>query len=226
MQAATAVLPEQQAYALSKIENEGKRNLAMSYYLRAGKDIAKRWSWTRAEIDAYARTPEFKQAESEIQNIALRFARENPSYVLHVNTQVRSLEEQLERWQTVQSIDTAADELRRAVAVELRRRDYGIAPDDKSLTQYLKFLISWRPSRPPTLAAPGLSLHGRGRAYDFQILSDDGRVVASVDSSTVQTVWDAEGWTEKLSRAVHGASDRFVGPLEIPREPWHYEYRP
>jgi hypothetical protein len=74
--------------------------------------------------------------------------------------------------------------------------------------------------------APGLSLHGRGRAYDFQILDEAGRTVADTSTSTVAAVWEDHGWAEKLSQAVHSASNKFTGPLENPNEPWHYEYQP
>jgi hypothetical protein len=226
MQAASERVPAIQRQALARIENDDQRNLAMTYYLRAGTNIESRWSWTQAEIETYRRSAEARDATVEIEKIAAWFAKKNPNHRLYVNTQVRSLEEQLRRWQTVRSIDVAASELRRAATTELERASYSATPDEKSLTVYIRFLVGWRAARPPTLAAPGLSLHGRGRAYDFQVRDEQGRTIAGTDSSTIRTVWDAQGWTEKLADAVHGASDRFVGPLEAPRGPWHYQYRP
>jgi hypothetical protein len=226
MQAAAATLAAEQQQTLALIPDQDRRHLAMTYYLRAGASIGSRWSWTKAQIDVYRQSSEYSETMSEIEKIAARFAEQNPNYRLFVNTEVRSLEEQIERWGTVRSIAAAANQLRRAAVAQLAGPNYEATPDEKSLKAFLKFLEKWRASPPPTLAAPGMSLHGRGRAYDFQVRDLQNRMIAGTDSSTVRTVWDANGWTDKLSRAVHGASKRFVGPLEAPREPWHYQYRP
>jgi hypothetical protein len=90
--------------------------------------------------------------------------------------------------------------------------------------RFANFLREWRPT--PTaapLAVPGLSLHGRSRAIDFQIVQN-GRIIAPTEVSKVRSVWEQQGWTRKLAAAMHGA--RFVGPLQSPSEPWHYEYVP
>jgi hypothetical protein len=79
------------------------------------------------------------------------------------------------------------------------------------------------PKYPAPLAAPGLSHHGQARAFDFSIRRGD-QIVAGTEMSLIPTAWDAAGWTAKLRRAVSEASDSFSGPLEYPREPWHYEY--
>ena len=46
MSAASAFLGVEQVSALSKITDEHRRNLAMTYYLRAGDSVTSRWSWT------------------------------------------------------------------------------------------------------------------------------------------------------------------------------------
>jgi hypothetical protein len=171
---------------------------------------------------------EFLNAKAEIDRISKRFAEHNPKYRLFVNTEIRSLEKQIERWQQVKSIELTGSQLRQAALKFLSQADRNLKaiPDKESLRHFVGFLTGWRASPPPTLAAPGLSLHGRGRAFDFQVRDATGRTVAGTDSSTIKSAWDASGWTAKLSKAVHGASDRFVGPLEAPREPWHYQYVP
>jgi len=225
MQGASDSLAGEQRDALRQITDDAKRHLAMTYYLRAGDSIVERWSWTHARVEAYRRSAEFSEARAEIEKIAARFAAENPPYRLYTNTQVRSLEEQVARWQSVASIGVAANELRKAALAELSAETYTMLPSAASLQRFRQFLIAWRAPRPPTLAAPGMSLHGRGRAFDFQIRDEMGRTVAGTDTATIRTVWDAQGWAKKLSRTVHAASDRLAGPLAAPREPWHYEYR-
>ena len=77
----------------------------------------------------------------------------------------------------------------------------------------------------PTIAAPGLSLHGQMRAVDFQV-HQPGRVVAGPSTATIATDWAAAGWAAKLDAAVREASERFVGPQASPPAPWHYTYVP
>jgi hypothetical protein len=37
-------------------------------------------------------------------------------------------------------------------------------------------------------------------------------------------VWEGQGWARRLAAAMRDT--RFVGPLQSPNEPWHYEYLP
>ncbi|MBC7982802.1 MAG: hypothetical protein H7Y02_03000, partial [Candidatus Obscuribacterales bacterium] len=199
MQVASQSLGAEQIDALKEIKDDDKRHLAMTYYLRAGKSIGARWSWTSERIKAYEQSAEYAQTLAEINTIAARFAADNPGYLLFTNTQVRSLEEQIARWQTVRSIAVAASELRKAALTQLAQASYEVAPSPASSKRFRVFLTTWRASPAPTLAAPGLSLHGRGRAYDFQIHDKKGRTVVGTDTSTIRAIWDGQGWTEKLS---------------------------
>lgn len=224
MLAASAFLAVEQASALAKIPDVHRRNLAMTYYLRAGDSVASRWSWTSERIEAYQRSAEHSAAIAEIERIGEHFSLHNPGHVLHANARIRSLEEQLLLWETVASVGDAATELQEDALEALTLPSYGKAPDPVSIERFRAFLHTWRASRWPTVTAPGLSLHGQGRAYDFQVLDKDGRTVAGTDTSRSGAVWDEQGWTENLSHAVHVASCNFVGPLRRPYEPWHYEY--
>jgi hypothetical protein len=226
MESVAASLGAAQIAALDQITDADRRNLAMTYYFRAGSSIAARWSWSNEQIKAYRQSEEFTVALAEIEKIRARFAADNSDARLYVNVDIRSLEVQLARWQTVNSIGIAALELRKAALLELGRAPYSTTPNTNTLKEFRRFLSTWRPKHAPTLAAPGLTLHGQGRAFDFQIQDQSGRTIAGVDSSTVKDVWDGQGWTEKLTNAVHAASKQFVGPLARPYEPWHYEYRP
>jgi hypothetical protein len=226
MQTAAKSLAPAQREALAKIKNEDRRYLATTYYVRAGDSIATRWSWTRDQIATYEQSTEYQETLAEIEKISQRFAADNPKYQLYANVEVRSLEEQLARWQTVRSIGVVAREFRKVALAELAQEAYARPQSDESVNRFREFLVAWRASWPPTLAPPGLSLHGQGRAYDFRIQDLNGQTIAGADSSSIEKVWERKGWTKKLSVAVHAASDKFVGPLTIPREPWHYEYRP
>jgi hypothetical protein len=37
-------------------------------------------------------------------------------------------------------------------------------------------------------------------------------------------VWEGQGWARRLAAVMRDT--RFVGPLQSPNEPWHYEYVP
>ena len=227
MLAASADLGAAQLDALLKIKDDDRRYLAMTYYLRAGSSIASRWSWTDEQIRAYEKSPEYSAALAEIQNISARFATDNSGYSLYANTRIRSLEAQLSEWEKAASVGESAAELREAALATLLDPSYGQEPNETSIKRFCAFLNRWRASHWPTFMAPGLSMHGRGRAFDFQIRDESGHTVADTDASTVTSIWEGEQrWAEKLSHAVHAAGTHFTGPLLKPYEPWHYEYRP
>ena len=71
----------------------------------------------------------------------------------------------------------------------------------------------------PTNAAPGTSDHGRGRAVDF-VVKKGATTVAPISSSSIQTIWKAGGWEQKLMDACAGT--RLRGPLLNPYESWHW----
>ena len=224
MLAASSVLGAEQLDMLSKINDEDRRHLAMTFYLRAGSSIATRWSWTAEQIKTYEKSAQHKAALAELEKVVAHFSVENPEYVLHVNTRIRSLEEQTTLWHTVSSVGDAATALREAALATLK--SFPKDPDEAAVKRFRSFLNAWRAPRWTTVMAPGMSLHGRGRAYDFQIRDKKGGMIADNNASSVATVWDRQGWRDKLSHAVHAASSKFKGPLLKPNEPWHYEYEP
>jgi hypothetical protein len=220
----TSALDERARGALARIAPPGHRLLAARSYLRAGALLAQRWSWTAEEIAAYERSQEYRTLRGEIAKVTERFESQNPGYTLYVNLSARSVDLQLERWSSNASVARAAAQILEA-AVEAHCRpqaDVAKLPGPARLRQ---FLVDWRPPVLPTLAAPGLSRHGRLRAFDFQVKRGD-RVVAGPDSSTIATVWTAQGWTTRVRTAVRAATTKLDGPLEHPNEPWHYVYEP
>jgi hypothetical protein len=224
-QSAAAHLDPLAQDALDQISGIDRQLLATRAYLRSGSQFASRWSWTQAQIDRYQDSPEQQAAMQELGRIRARFAELNPGYSLGVNTEVRSLDVQLERWNANPFVERTAEELRLAAVRELATGKYPDSPTKASTDRFTTFLKSWSPRNPAPLAAPGLSRHGQARAFDFHVLRKD-RIVASTDMAVVKTVWDRQGWTDKLRTAVESASDRFSGPLPAPYEPWHYEYEP
>jgi hypothetical protein len=211
--------------ALSRIDGPGRRLLALRSYVRGRANLTDRWSWTSEQIAAYEGTPEHRELQQEIARVNEVFARESPGFELWTNPQVRSLDIQIEHWNTNESVAAAAASLLAAASEFVASPAFtGVQP--ASAARALEsFLAAHVPVPTPTIAAPGLSPHGQMRAIDFQIHQGE-RVVAGPRTSTIDSEWDGAGWSAKLDAAVRTASQRFVGPLASPREPWHYTYSP
>ncbi|HEY5808436.1 MAG TPA: hypothetical protein VIT67_10735 [Povalibacter sp.] len=212
---------EEVQQALQLIDGSARRVLALRSYIRSGDVIAARWSWTQQQIDTYRASDEYRDLLAEIDKIRVQFEQANPGTTLYANTDVRSLDQQLQRWNENKSVGAIAAELQQTLCAE--------AAANPSLTKPANalrdFLVRWQPSSPAPLAAPGLSLHGRARAIDFQI-EQGKRIIAGPDTSRIADDWVASGWAGKLRTAIEKASPRFHGPLTMPNEPWHFEYRP
>ncbi len=73
-------------------------------------------------------------------------------------------------------------------------------------------LLDHQPEPVPTLAAPGLSPHGRMRAIDFQVESA-GRIVAGTESEAIAPEWIVAGWKARLQDAIADSNAGFRGPL-------------
>ncbi|MET0659762.1 MAG: hypothetical protein ABW110_16560, partial [Steroidobacteraceae bacterium] len=220
--AARELDPRAQA-ALAQMPQDERRLLAIRGYVKSGEHFGDRWSWTAAQIDQYQNSRDRALATADLDRIRTRFAAMNPGYTLRVNTEVRSLDVQIERWNANSGVGKTAAALQRAAFRELNSSAYSAEPNAASLERFRHFLQTWQPSPAAPLAVPGLSRHGQARAFDFHILRGD-RIVASTDMGIVKSVWDGQGWTAKLKAAVAAGSDRFRGPLAAPYEPWHYEY--
>jgi hypothetical protein len=219
----TATLPVHAVDTLTKIEGTPRRLLAARSYLRAGEGLGTRWSWSAEEIRAHLKSAEYRALIAETEQVRRRFEAQNPGYTLYANTEARSLELQITRYNTNKSVERAANHLHKSALAEVFRPEYDSPADANSVERFKKFLTGWRPPTAAALAAPGISRHGQLRAIDFQIMKD-GAIVAPTETATVKRNWDAPGWTEKLQAAMSGS--RFRGPLRSPYEPWHYEYDP
>jgi hypothetical protein len=216
-------LPPQAAETLTHIEGTPRRLLAARSYLRAGDGLASRWSWSGEQIKAHTQSAEYRALVAETERVRRRFEEQNPGYTLYANTEVRSLELQVTRYNTNKSVERAANQLSKSALAEVGKPEYESPADPNSVARFTKFLTGWRPPTAAALAAPGISRHGQLRAIDFQIMKD-GAIVAPTETATVKRNWDAPGWTDKLQAAMSGT--KFRGPLRSPYEPWHYEYDP
>ncbi len=211
-----ASLDPRPAQALARIYGEGRRLLALRGWLRAGPELGARWSWTAAEIAAYAASPEYAAAMTELDKVAAAFRAANPGYDLFVNREVRSLDLQVQRWNENASVGRVAAALDAAVSAERSR--WPDKDEEAAARRLTVFLKSWTPPVPITLAVPGLSAHGRSSAFDFQVQRGN-RTIAGTNAATARQQWDAPGWTQRLRDAVRVAGDRFAGLSKRPMNP-------
>jgi hypothetical protein len=142
-----------------------------------------------------------------------------------VNPEVRSLEVQIERWNTNESIAAASRELAEAAAIAIQSQGFPAPGTPLAQAAFGDFLRGFTPDPTPPLAAPGLSAHGQMRAVDFVIIQGD-RIVAGAVTADIPALWIGQGWGERLKAAVAASGAPFTGPLRMPDEPWHYDYRP
>ncbi len=228
-----AELPENVQRTLEEIPDFSRRFLALGSYIRRSDELSGEWSWTSAEVAAFRRTSEYTEMVADVERVRQIFSDSNPGYTLRVNIDARPLGTQIGKWNSVSSVSRAANEfLDSAEQVILRMQAIdslgqpGVHHSDW-LDSFRLFLQNYIPpdGREPTVAVPGLSRHGQLRAFDFKVYRGR-RLIAGAHSATIPTVWDEPGWTRRLFEAATAASPRFVGPLDAPYEPWHYNYDP
>ena len=211
--------------SLERIEGTGSRLLAARAYIRSEAQLDERWSWNEAQIAAYEGSPEQQRLNAAIARVRCVFESRNPGHTLYVNETVRSLDEQIAKWNGSDTVRRSAGHMLEAIRAGLATPGFPAANSPAGVSAFRKLLVSHKPVPTPTLAAPGLSRHGRMEAVDFQVHSGN-RVVAGPEVSSVAAVWESGGWKTKLQAAVTEARVGFVGPLQNPNEPWHYEFRP
>ena len=211
--------------ALARIDGLDRKLLAARSYLRAGSSLADRWSWSQEQIDRYEGSALQHALDTEVAKVRAVFEAGNPGHSLWVNPQVRSVEQQLERWNANDSVAAAAESMLSRLRLRIAAPD-APAPGTQAAAEWFADVMSTTaPDPTPALAAPGLSRHGRMQAVDFQVQRGD-RIIAGTSQDDIARAWEAQGWCERLVYAVRTASNLFEGPLVIPNEPWHYEYRP
>jgi hypothetical protein len=212
------------AATLERIDGLGRQLLAARSYVRAEASLDQRWSWSRQQIERYEGSALQRALEAELARVRAVFEAENPGYTLWVNPQVRSVELQVERWNANATVDASAAAMLAAIRSRVAARDAPRVGSPEARKWFAGLLRATAPTPTPSLAAPGLSRHGRMQAVDFQVKQGE-RTVAGASQDDIAGAWEAQGWCERLVSAVRTASDRFEGPLVHPNEPWHYEYQ-
>jgi len=213
-------LDERAVAALERIDGVERRLLALRAYLRAGDSLARRWSWSERTLADYPSSAEGRRAAADIDAVAAAFAARNPGSTLIVNREPRSFERQLAHWNENLTVARVAASLARALQHQFANRS-----DPPAADELRQALVDWVPAVAAPLAAPGLSAHGQGRAFDFAV-AQHGIIVAGLDAASARHQWDAAGWTGKLHAAAEASGRPFEGPLQSPYEPWHYTYVP
>ncbi len=213
-----ALAPPPSEEALAKIADPGRKLLALRSYLRAGSGLAERWSWSDAEIKAFEGSPQQTALLAAIEAVKAHFREANPGFEIYVHGTIRSLDEQIAKWNGNESVGAAAAEIFAAFAAAFPDGE----GDAKKQSLWLR---GFQSSKRANLAAPGLTLHGRASAIDFQVMKD-GKIHAGANGKEVESVWRAEGWDVKLKASMDAAGPSFKGPLTNPDEPWHYDYAP
>lgn len=209
--------------ALNKIEGADRQLLAARSYLRNVDRLADNWSWTEQQIESYQGSPAQQALDAGIEGVRREFESRNPGFTLFVNSQVRSLDAQIEKWNSSRSVADAGAELLLATTTFLASGAVPSASTSAGGDRFTRFMLEYVPTREATIAAPGLSLHGQMRAVDF-LVKRGGTVVAGPDTATIEGVWLKGGWRDKLAAAVVASGATFTGPMEQPDEPWHYTY--
>ena len=210
---------------LAAIDGTGRRLLAARSYVRSAAHLAERWSWNDAQIAAYAGSPEKRRLDAALARVRCSFESANPGHTLFVNETIRSLDQQIDKWNRSETVKRAADHMLETFRAEVATPAFPRANSPEGMAAFRNWLVTFKPVPTPSLAAPGLSLHGRMQAVDFQVMAGN-RIVAGTDVSSVTEAWETPGWKTKLQSAVNEANAGFVGPLKNPDEPWHYDFRP
>lgn len=209
--------------ALDKIVGADRQLLAARSYLRNAGRLADNWSWTEQQIEYYQGSTAQQALDAAIEGVRLEFESRNPEYTLFVNSQVRSIDKQIEKWNSSRSVADAGAELLSATTNFLASGAVPEASTPAGGDSFAEFLLLYAPTREASIAAPGLSLHGQMRAVDF-LVKRDATIVAGPDTATIEEVWLNDGWRNKLAVAVVASGAKFTGPLEKPDEPWHYTF--
>lgn len=219
-----AQLPERPKATLQDIEGTHRKLLALRYYLNREGDLKKEWTWSRTQFEQFKRTKSYRNAIAEVERVKATFAELNPGYTLSTTLEARPLEDQLNSWNTLPSVETAARSLYQQMLQSALDSSINIPPDSLDLLSFRQALRGAELPIIPTVAVPGLSQHGQLRAFDF-VIKQGGTVIAGTDAGSASSRWDKAGWTKKLQEAIRASSSSFSGPLRSPYEPWHYTYR-
>ena len=130
------------APTLGQFDGTGRQLLALRSYLRSASHLAERWSWTQEQIEAFEGSPEQRDLQQEIERVRTAFIAANPGFELYVNSQVRSLDVQIEHWNSNESVKTAADEILVAAQALIASPDFPPTDRPEQAREALKAFLS------------------------------------------------------------------------------------
>lgn len=206
--------------ALQKIQNPSHELLALRRYIRKAKDLDRQWVWSAEQIKVYDSSPLAAIVRGEIEKVRKKFEELNQGYTL-ATSPIRDLARQVRLWNGNRTVRAASNDLKAKCLEEIIKPTYPNAPDPDSIERFRKFLGHCKVHPEPTSAAPGLSDHGQMNAIDFVVMRDREKI-AGTETATLELKWVKPGWDRKLKEAVTDSKSLFIGPLQHPREPWHY----
>ncbi len=219
----SSIAPPPADEALDEIPDIGRKLLALRSYVRARSYLVERWSWSDEKIKDFQGSAAQQALLAEVAAVGAYFAQANPGYEIYANTKVRSLDTQIVKWNSNVSVGIAAVEIYSKWKEHFNTNEMNEGnPDPEKLRRWLSGFVS---TKRANLAAPGLTLHGRALAIDFQIMRN-GKIIAGANSKQIDPVWRAHGWDIKLKESMDAAGPLFEGPLTSPDEPWHFNYHP
>lgn len=225
VQAVSTTLDSAMRAAVSRVPSPERRLLVVRGYVRRVHRKAAEWSWSRAQVAEYRKTREYRELTDHVAEAQRCFAQLNPGYRIDAAIEVRTLDEQIHNWNTVVSIGVSGREIVDTALIVLADTTLPAVPDSLAIARFRAFLDGYELVNTPTVAVPGFSEHGQLRAFDFKVYRGR-KLIAGTTTATIAEKWEAAGWACKLAEAICQISDRFVGPLFEPYEPWHYAYRP
>ena len=147
----SAQLDPRVAQTLAQLDGPGRQLLALRSYLRSASHLAENWSWTQGQIEAFEGSPEQRDLLREVNSIRTAFIAANPGFELYVNPQVRSLDVQIEHWNSNESVKAAADEILVAAQALIASPRFPADRPEQARQALKTFLSGHRPVPTPTI---------------------------------------------------------------------------
>jgi hypothetical protein len=210
---------------------------ALSRYLHNPQYISgKKSRWPEVtSVSEFKKTAISKNIEEKCEKVNSEFINISDSGYSLTWTGIRTLDHQIELFDS-SSLKGETDRLFDAAISTINSLPDSL--DYKSIQHFKSFLKNHKAGN--TLAAPGLSDHGKMNAVDFIVMKGSQeiagthtvkkegskeRIADPVWRKTIIQQSTTVTWEEQLMKAIKAADVGFEGPLKppgFPDEPWHY----
>jgi hypothetical protein len=225
IKAITPTMAVQVQQTLPRIKDLKLQVMALRRYVRIGKSVTEKWTWTQEQYDDFNLTYAAVELKQSIEAVKAKFESDNLGYTLGTTSQFRPLDHQIENFCNSAEVSQAALILWIATSKEVD--SYAKTIDAHAAGKFRQFLRNYQFNKDtePSIAAPGISHHGRALAIDF-VIYKNGRQVAGPSTKQIKSIWKDQGFDVKLNQAVKGSTNSFEPEhLPVPFEPWHYDIR-